>query len=92
MEYVDDQSLADQPDAVALKAVELIDIVAQVASALHAVHEAGLAHGDIRPQKILLSRDGAAKLFGFSRARPAGPATISGTYASPVSCADLQCK
>ena len=78
MEYVDGQSLAGQLDAAPLSAVQAVDIVAQVASALQPVHQAGLAHGDIRPQKILLGRDGSAKLFGFSSARPAGPAAIRG--------------
>jgi eukaryotic-like serine/threonine-protein kinase len=76
MEYVDGQSLAGQLRAGPLDAARAVNIVAQVTAALAAVHQAGLVHGDIRPQKILLSRDGAAKLFGFSGADPAGVAAI----------------
>jgi eukaryotic-like serine/threonine-protein kinase len=76
MEYVDGQSLAAQLQAGPLGAARTVDIVAQVSAALQAVHQAALAHGDIRPEKILLRRDGAAKVFGFSGTCPAGSAAI----------------
>lgn len=41
------------------------------------MHDTGLGHGDIRPEKILLIRGGAAKLFAFSAACPAGPVAVS---------------
>lgn len=76
MEYVDGQSLAAQLQAGPLGTARTLDIVAQVTAALQAAHRAALAHGDIRPEKILLSSDGTAKLFGFSSTCPAGPAAI----------------
>lgn len=76
MEYVDGQPLAAQLQAGPLGGARTVDIVAQVSAALHAVHRAALAHGDIRPEKILLRRDGAAKLFGFSGTCPAESAAI----------------
>lgn len=78
MEYVEGQSLAAYLQAGSLGAARTVDIVAQVSAALHAVHRAALAHGDIRPEKILLRRDGAAKLFGFSGTCPAEPAAAIG--------------
>jgi hypothetical protein len=44
---------------------------------VQAVHQVGLAHGDIRPEKILLPPGGGAKLFGFADACPAEPAETS---------------
>jgi eukaryotic-like serine/threonine-protein kinase len=76
MEYVDGQSLASQLRAGPLGEGRVVEVIAQVSAALAAVHEAGLTHGDIRPEKILLSSDGAAKIFGFSGTRPAAPAAI----------------
>jgi serine/threonine-protein kinase len=78
MEYVEGDLLPDLPGGRPLEASRTVDVVAQVAAALQVVHQAGLAHGDIRPGKILMSRDGAAKLFGFSGACPTGPAAIAG--------------
>ena len=77
MEYIEGQSLADELRAGPLGAARTADIVAQVTAAMQTVHAAGLAHGDIRPEKILLSPGGAAKLFGVSGACPVGPAAIS---------------
>jgi eukaryotic-like serine/threonine-protein kinase len=68
MEYVDGQSLANRLRERPLEAAQAVDIIAQVSAAVNAVHQAGLVHGDIRPEKILLSTDGEAKLFGFSGA------------------------
>src|SRR5215813_11391648 len=76
MEYVDGQSLASRLREGPLEAAQAVVIIAQVTAALNAVHQAGLGHGDIRPEKILLSRDGAAKLFGFSGANLPGSAAI----------------
>lgn len=68
--------MAAQLQAGPLGAARTAGIVARVSAALHAVHRAALAHGDIRPEKILLRRDGAAKLFGFSGTCPAESAAI----------------
>lgn len=76
MEYVDGQSLAVRLEAGPLGPSRTADIVAQVIAALEVVHGAGLAHGDIRPEKILLSRGGTAKLVGFSGSCPTGSAAI----------------
>jgi hypothetical protein len=40
-------------------------LIAEVAEALHAAHEHGLAHGDLTASNIFLSDDGQVRLFGF---------------------------
>ncbi|HEY5472776.1 MAG TPA: serine/threonine-protein kinase, partial [Candidatus Limnocylindrales bacterium] len=42
---------------------------AEVASALAAVHDRGLAHGDVQPRNVLVTRDGHVKLADFGVAR-----------------------
>jgi serine/threonine-protein kinase len=76
MEYVEGPSLAVELRAGTLGSAQAADIIAKVTAAVQAVHRAGLAHGDIRPEKILLTSDGEAKLFGFSGTCPAGSAAI----------------
>jgi eukaryotic-like serine/threonine-protein kinase len=54
----------DPPAAVALTLA--------VARGLAHAHQAGVVHGTVQPEHILLSRQGSAKLAGFSLAQLAG--------------------
>jgi serine/threonine protein kinase len=69
-----------------LAASETLWIVRQVTDALHALHEAGWMHGDVKPSNIFLSPEGHATLLdlGFARhidgAAPAIERSLSGTW------------
>lgn len=49
----------------------LLDIAIQFARGLHYAHEAGLIHQDVKPDNVLLTKEGEAKAadFGLARAR-----------------------
>ncbi len=48
---------------------QVIDIGAQIADALAAAHEAGLAHRDLKPENIILTHDGRTKILDFGLAK-----------------------
>jgi len=49
-----------------------IDAAIAICSALAAVHEAGLVHGDVKARNVLFAADGTPKLIDFGAALPVG--------------------
>ncbi len=63
MEYVDGESLGQKLDREQrLSETEAIRIIAQVAQGLHRAHKMNLVHRDVKPDNILLDKNGTAKL------------------------------
>jgi serine/threonine-protein kinase len=75
MEYVEGKTLYDvmQPPPVgegrAFSETEALDIMIQMADALHHAHQRGLIHRDVKPKNILLTPQGVAKLTDLGLAR-----------------------
>lgn len=69
-----------------LSAERVLDIMAQTSSALHAAHEAGLVHRDIKPGNLLITPDGRVKItdFGIARAADQVPLTATGQVMGTV--------
>lgn len=71
---------------------QAVDVVSQVLAALEHAHEQGIVHRDVKPENILITRQGVVKVadFGLARALAAArvshaPGTVTGTvqYLSP---------
>ena len=75
MEYVDGQSLQFVREARSARTLEdKLEILAQAADGLAALHAAGFIHHDINPRNFLINRDGVVKLIDFGLTVPNTPA------------------
>ena len=64
------------PAGAPLRPERCADIVSQACRGLHAAHECGLLHRDIKPRNIFVMRDDAVKLIDFGVVRLLGNQTI----------------
>jgi dipeptidyl aminopeptidase/acylaminoacyl peptidase len=79
MELVDGDTLALTMSRGAMAPRKAVAIAAQIAEGLAAAHEHGLVHRDLKPQNVMLARDGRVKILDFGlakvvRLRAPGPA------------------
>lgn len=63
---------------------ETIGISIQVAQGIEAAHEQKIIHRDIKPQNMLISRDGKVKVADFGIARAASAQTMNSTVVGSV--------
>jgi eukaryotic-like serine/threonine-protein kinase len=88
MEYVDGETLGDLlARRGPLPPEDVVELGVQACRGLAAAHEAGLVHRDVKPQNLLLGRDGVLKLgdfgvaFGLEGTRLTTAGTVLGTAA-----------
>jgi serine/threonine protein kinase/tetratricopeptide (TPR) repeat protein len=78
-EYIDGHTLRRDLGRAALDMHQILDISVQVASALEEAHAAGIIHRDIKPDNIMVRRNGYVKVLDFGLAK----LTESSTDRSP---------
>ncbi|QRN80180.1 MAG: serine/threonine protein kinase, partial [Nocardiopsis sp. BM-2018] len=70
MEYVPGQTLRDLlKDRGRLAPKQALNFMASVLAALGAAHQAGMVHRDVKPENVLISKDGRVKVADFGLAR-----------------------
>ncbi|MEP6707398.1 MAG: alpha/beta fold hydrolase [Pyrinomonadaceae bacterium] len=68
-EFIEGETLLRRMTNSPMKIVEVLDVATQVARALSAAHQAGIAHRDIKPGNIMLRPDGVVKVLDFGLAK-----------------------
>lgn len=72
-EFVRGETLRQQLSSGPVPLRRAVAIGVQVATALEAVHAAGLVHSDIKPENLMIRPDGLVKVLDFGLARFIGP-------------------
>lgn len=80
MEYIDGETLKKViVDKAPFDTITTISVAIQIAAALSNAHKNHIIHRDIKPQNILLAKDGTIKVTDFGIARAATSATVTVT-------------
>jgi serine/threonine-protein kinase len=77
MEYVEGQDLKEVIRKEAPFAIErALDLAVQICAGVGYAHRAGIIHCDVKPQNVLVTPDGRAKVTDFGIARALSSATV----------------
>ncbi len=82
MEYVDGSSVRELVSNGPIPMERAVEITKEIADALAKAHEAGIVHRDIKPDNILLTRDGHPKVLDFGIAKMEGSERLTLTDAT----------
>ena len=82
MELVDGKTLRVLLEDGALAIRKLLDVATQLAEALSKAHESGIVHRDMKPENVIVTKDGYVKVLDFGLARQVGPRKESSEIAT----------
>lgn len=68
-EFIDGVTLRRKMAATPLEIPEILDVAIQVGSALEEAHSAGIVHRDVKPDNIMVRRNGYVKVLDFGLAK-----------------------
>jgi predicted Ser/Thr protein kinase len=69
MEFVEGESLLSRVNKGVLSHRDIVEIVAECGEAMGQAHRRGLIHRDLKPQNIMLTRNGEPKIMDFGLAK-----------------------
>jgi serine/threonine-protein kinase len=69
MEYVESQTLQDKQAEGPLPLRDALTIRSEISEALEEAHRNSIVHHDLKPAKIMFTRDGHAKAMDFGLAK-----------------------
>lgn len=75
MDLVEGKTLKEMADGLGLK--QAIEIGTQVADGLAAAHERGIVHRDVKPENIMVRKDGIVQIMDFGLAKLAGVSRLT---------------
>ncbi len=78
-EFVEGQSVRSLVESE-MPLEERLDVIIQIAEALHAAHSANIVHRDIKPENVMLRPDGLVKVLDFGIAKYCSPAQTIGQF------------
>ena len=77
MEFVQGQTLTAWLHAAPRTWQQKLEVLLQAGEGLHAAHEAGVVHGDFKPDNILIDAHGKARVLDFGLSRRVEPSDSS---------------
>jgi serine/threonine protein kinase/Tfp pilus assembly protein PilF len=77
MEYLDGGSLKDLLKVREISITEVLNLALQICEGLNAAHEHGAVHRDLKPDNIMLTKRGRAKITDFGLAKLKGVARLT---------------
>ena len=75
MELVDGQTLSEKKNSISFK--QSLDIGIQLAEGLAVAHEKGIVHRDIKPDNIMVRKDGIVQIMDFGLAKLRGVSKLT---------------
>jgi eukaryotic-like serine/threonine-protein kinase len=78
-EFIDGITLRRRLTNGPMGVMEAVETAIQITSALDAAHRAGIVHRDVKPENVMLRKDGYVKVLDFGLARPVANEEIAST-------------
>ncbi len=84
LEHVDGESLRARLRGGPLPAREALRYARAIAEAIAEAHRRGLVHADLKPENVLIPRDGRVRVVDFGLAKLIGDGATGGTSGTPA--------